>query len=241
MRYHNPLIAVTNESSAVTDDQVMDAMTAWQHQISYHFKPHWDTAATLVWHPNDAPDVPYAWPLGIFDHSDQPGALGYHWRTKYGMPVMFAFAADDIADGLDWSVTVTHEILETLGDPFADLAVQVGKEEFWAYENCDAVEADPLGYEINGWRVSDFVFRNWFIAGSPGPWDYKGHLSRPLEILDGGYIGSWTPASGWKQRTEGRARHAAGPRLMLRQMGGARGPLREVVDWSVAGAAQPIA
>jgi len=44
------------------------------------------------------------------------------------------------------------------------------------------------------------VLPAWFRAGSAGPFDQRGHISQPLELLTGGYIGEWTPRSGWQQK-----------------------------------------
>ena len=52
-------------------------------------------------------------------------------------------------------------MLEILADPDITLLVQKGSRGD-AYEVCDAVEDDSLGYDINGVRVSDFVHPQCF-------------------------------------------------------------------------------
>jgi hypothetical protein len=83
--------------------------------------------------------------------------------------------------------------------------VLVARDIFWALEACDAVEADQFGYDIpvggTNITVSDFVTRQWWNANDPPPYDFKRHLARPLQLLQGGYIGEWNAATQrWSQR-----------------------------------------
>jgi hypothetical protein len=240
------LVCVVNHSTAVTDSQVAGAVRALQRQVTYHFEPHWNAGCTiLVVKDTPAGDVrpsgvgqdasktaalevqasipQGAWLLVIADDSDQAGALGYHDVDAKTTPIGFVFAKTDIVNDLSWTVTASHELLEMLGDPLANQAVQVGKSTFLAYEAADAVEADEDGYEITledgePIFVSDFVFPNWFVPDSPGPWDYRGLLTSALELRPGGYIGVWTAAKGWGQAVaKGGARHDAGPRFAARR------------------------
>jgi hypothetical protein len=75
-------------------------------------------------------------------------------------------------------------------------------------------EDDQFSGGINGVRVSDFVFMNWFTGG-PGPYDFKGQIQLAREILPGGYTGALTFTNGnwalllrrpWPSRTPGRSR-----------------------------------
>lgn len=51
--------------------------------------------------------------------------------------------------------------------------------------NCDPCQG--LSYDIVGVKVSDFVYPEWFIPGSDGPFDHMRRLSRPFEIHESGY------------------------------------------------------
>lgn len=239
MRLH-PVVCVVNQSTVVSDQDVYDLCLALDKQALYHFEPHWNASASFWQWPKtrDLPDQ--AWALIIADDSDQVGALGYHETTHSGQPIGYVFAKTDQQYGLSWTVTASHEALEMLGDPYANLAAQVDDQMFLAYETADAVEADELGYKIhvNTGRdvlVSDFVFPNWFEPGSTGPWDYKGHLTRSLQILKGGYIGAWTPQKGWYQETNGDVRHKNGPRFQLRKR---QAPARRL--FALAGTGGPL-
>jgi hypothetical protein len=229
--HRHPTIVIVNQTTILDDTAVAVAMAALQRQVTYHFEPHWNAGASLwgPW-PRDQPIPDEAWALILADDSDQAGALGYHETTHSGQPIGFVFAKTDRNYGLSWTVTASHELLEMLGDPYANQAVQINEQTFVAYEACDAVEADELGYEITTHGaapvlVSDFMLPAWFIPGAAGPYDYGEHCSKPLELLPGGYIGIWTPRDGWEQHTHGRPRHAHGPRFRLRRAAPKRGPV----------------
>lgn len=192
-----PTIDVVNESTVLTADQVKPLVTALQIQVAQDFRPHWNTGCRLV----QASKVgATSWGLVILDDSDQAGALGYHDLTASGLPLGKVFAKDVIADGMSWSVTASHELLEMLADPWIDAAVQIAASTFYALEVCDACEDDSYGYTINGVEVSDFVLPDWFRSGSPGHWDFRSHITAPLQLLTGGYIGAWQPHTGWTQK-----------------------------------------
>jgi hypothetical protein len=230
-----PVVAVTNESTLVTDAQVMDLVSALQIQIDRDFSQAWHTDAKVIFWPKTDPlragasNTPPAgvWQLVILDNSDQAGALGYHDLTANGDPLGKAFVQDDITNGLQWSVTASHEMMEMLGDPWINLAAQAGSI-MYAYEVCDACESDAYGYPIvipNGKAVlvSDFVLPTWFQPGSNGPFDFKGHVPSPLALLPDGYISELNLSSGdgWTQVT-GRFTSAARKKLSVPVVGSRR-------------------
>jgi hypothetical protein len=196
-------IAVENKSSVLTDEEVQAAIPAWQHQVSYDFKPYWNEGARLVWVPSGSspPTGAGSWLLSILDDSDQAGALGYHDVTADNTPLMKVFARTDLDSGLSWTVTASHEILETLADPWISAAWQTSNTEFVALEVGDPVEADELGYLIEGVLVSDFILPAWYVSGLKVPkYDFAGHLSGPLQIAPGGYVSIFVSCQGWTQK-----------------------------------------
>lgn len=202
-------IAVTNQSTVLTDVQVQSAIPALQTQIHRDFAPVWGIDANLSLLSKGTVPSASDWMLGIFDDTDQAGALGYHELSPSGTPLAKVFAKSDAQAGLSWTVTASHEALEMLGDPFIDLTVfdqstnNIGT--LYAYEACDAVESDSLGYSIGGTAVSDFVYPTWFEANASSgvQFDFGKHTTKPLELLPGGYIGVFnvTAGSGWQQIT----------------------------------------
>ena len=193
-----PTIDVVNESTVLGDADVTPVVHALHAQVADDFRPHWDAGCRLV----QAKAIgATSWGLVILDDSDQAGALGYHDLTANGLPLGTVFAKDVLADGMSWTVTASHELLEMLADPWIDAAVQVASSTFYSLEVCDACEDDSFGYTIQGVEVSDFVLPAWFRSdAATGPFDQRGHITQPLELLTGGYIGEWTPSRGWTQK-----------------------------------------
>lgn len=79
----------------------------------------------------------------------------------------------------DETVSVSHEVMETVINPGPVNLVMGGRR---------AEVADPVSnstYDVNGVWVSDFVYPNWFVAGSRGPWDEMDTATRALDALYG--------------------------------------------------------
>lgn len=199
-------IAVVNRSTVVTDAEVQAFVPALQIQISRDFAPYWCDAQLRFTASPDAGE----WQLVILDDSDQAGALGYHDVTAHFQPLGKVFAKTVKQYGDNWEVTASHEALEMLGDPNINLLAQVADGPrsaiFYAYETCDACEDDRFAYEIDGHKVSDFVLPAWFEPGNKvGPFDFKRHITKPLELLKGGYIGAFNSSRGhWSMETAER-------------------------------------
>ncbi|WP_230330094.1 hypothetical protein [Nocardia aurantiaca] len=217
-----------NRSTALTDAQVSAVVPALQTQVHRDWAPVWGSDADLSFVASGRQPPAGAWWLVVSDDSDQAGALGYHDLTDEGLPMGKVFARSDINAGLQWSVTVSHELLEMLGDPDINLAAYVftsaSAGRIYAYEVADPCEADQYAYQIDGVLVSDFVFPSWFEnfrkAGST-QFDYGNHITAPFQLLPGGYIGVFdlSSGSGWHQLTAETmtARYAARARVGSRR------------------------
>ena len=202
-----PTIAIQNSSTVLTDAHVQAAVAALQIQLDRDWQAAWGTTATLVFVSRTQGIPTGAWPIYVLDTSDVSGALGYHDETASGVPYGRIFAKDDITYGYNWTVTLSHELLEMMLDPYVNLTVFNQNSNttglLYAYEACDAVEADNLGYQINGISVSDFVWPSWFdttITNHSGHrYDQMNHLTAPFQLYSGGYIGVFrvTNGSGW--------------------------------------------
>jgi len=85
-------------------------------------------------------------------------------------------------------------------DPDINLMVQIDQTRFCAYENCDAVEADADGYQINGIQVSNFVLPSYFSPRHPGPWDFQKMLGAGMpKLRPDGYLSIYVLGQGWTQ------------------------------------------
>ncbi len=143
----------------------------------------------------------------LWDRMDLQGALGYHDRNHRGIPFGFVFVELAEAVGEAWSVTLSHEALEMIGDPEVNLLVQgphPGDPRctvFHWYQMCDAVQAES--YFIDGVEVSNFLLPLYFTGGDEhgGRNDFLGrpHNGRTLGsfgLKPGGYIGFFDPRTG---------------------------------------------
>jgi len=185
-------VAIVNESTVCTDEEVAEIVKALQQQVDRDFRPTWGIAAALTAVPKGQAPAADSWVLGVFDDSDQAGALGYHDLTPQLHPVGKVFAATDKKYDAAVSVTCSHELLEMLGDPYVNTSALDPKTgRLYAYESSDAVEADGLGYEIDGVLVSDFVLPQYFDpqhAGKGQSLSFKNNITEPFSLAKGGYM-----------------------------------------------------
>jgi hypothetical protein len=196
-----PVIAITNASTCLTDAQVEAVLPALQKQVSDDFEAYWDLDCTLSFLPKGRPLTPGWWQIVITDNPDQAGALGYHEMTSAGTPLGKIFAKLDLNDGYSWTVTLSHELLEMLADPWINWWAVGSDSKIYALEVCDAVEADELGYQIDGVLLSDFVTPAWFEPTEADRLDFKQHVSKELQLAPGGYISILDTQKGWTQIT----------------------------------------
>lgn len=188
---------VINQSSIISDSDLQDALAAIQKQIDYHFLPVWNIGASLNFAPAGSFNnrTPTVW---VMDYSDDVSILGYHDISDINVPVGFAFAKSAEDQGESWTVTLDHEILEMISDPFANIAAEgqfIGQPAFFAYENCDPVEEDF--YNIDGITLSNFVYPSWFINTTSAQYDYMGVLDAPFTLSSAGYFSYFRAIGRW--------------------------------------------
>lgn len=211
-------IAIKNRSTAVSDAELSAALPGFQAQISKDFTPFWGTDAKLTMVGKSARPKAHQWQVVLLDTSDEADALGYHDVTADGTPLGKVFVKSTIDEGGLWTVTFSHEVLEMLVDPEINLcAVDERHSRIYAYEVCDAVEADVLAYKAKGVPVSDFVLPNWFEPGATGTKrSFRGNVSKAFELAKGGYISylDFGSGKGWEQidRRLGKSGVAPGSR-----------------------------
>lgn len=206
-----PVIAITNASTSLTDVQVEAVLAALQKQVSNEFKGYWELDCVVDFVPRTQPLTEGWWQIVVLDNADQAGALGYHELTNQGTPLGKIFAKIDLDSGSSWTVTLSHELLEMLADPWINWCAVGRDSKIYALEVCDAVEADNLGYVIDGVLVSDFVTPAWFEPTCADRLDFKQHVTKQLELARGGYISIFDPTAGWTQID---AKGGPGPRIL---------------------------
>lgn len=200
-----PQVAIVNDASSGVSDADAEAMVAAvAKQVLDDFGPRWNAGAHFSFVPSTQKPPAGKWCVTLLDSSDQAGALGYHDLTPDGLPLGKVFAGTDRQYGSSVSVTLSHEVLEMLADPWIALAAQGPDGKFYAWESADAVEDDSLGYEIDGIKVSAFVTPAWFGTGDTAAgltYPNVPAMTKPLQLIAGGYISVFDPASGqgWTQ------------------------------------------
>lgn len=197
-------IDIINATTVLTDQEAEAVIAPLQRQLGRDYATVWGIYGKLHFVPKGAQPDPKHWWVVLLDHADMAGALGYHDVTQLGLPLGKVFVKTTMKYGGKWTVTLSHEVLEMLGDPDINLTVfdQRG-HKLWAYEVCDACEADQFGYDIDGVTVSDFVYPTYFeLFQKPGAvqFDYLGKITKPLELLPGGYMSYYDlRGGGWQQ------------------------------------------
>ena len=207
------LISVVNHTDGkLSDEAVQEGIRAVNRQIAEDFNPNWSMGADLRLEgaigkdPDDAklPELKGDAIIYLWNGVDVDDAIGYHEANAAGTP--FGFVFTELAKELKepWTVTFSHEALELIGDPEANLLVagphpeDPKKEVFHWYEMCDAVQDET--YKIDGVAVSNFVLPLYFtqFAEVGGRNDFLGRLTKgkalqSFSINPGGYIGFYNP------------------------------------------------
>jgi hypothetical protein len=230
------IISIINHSNGiVSDDELQPVVRAINRQIAEDFEPYWSMGATLRLdgRSEDNPsklnmlDLRGDAIIYLWDKTDIPGALGYHDQNARGIPYGFVFM--DLAKklGEPWSVTLSHETLELLGDAQVNLLAMgphpgnAAKTVFHWFEMCDAVQAET--YKIDGVEVSNFVLPLYF-TGSDEPGgrndflgrNHNGNTLNSFGVNQGGYVGFFDPETG-KHETFARPKDkTAAKRLTLK-------------------------
>lgn len=176
----------------ITPALLQQIAAALEVQIYRDFGPFWQFAGMPVKVFGSLSSIPAdAAPLVIFDDPDQSGALGWHHVDPNGRAygrafwkVIQSYGGSLIKTPNSLSVTLSHEALEMIGDPYVDWWARMPNGQLECLEVCDRVQADA--YDIDGVWVSDFLGPRAFRNGL-GPYDFMRVLKSPWEIRRGGY------------------------------------------------------
>jgi hypothetical protein len=213
------IISIINRSKKITDAQTQTVVRAINRQIAEDFAPYWSFSAqlrlegTIGVYVEDKllSDMRGDAVLYLIDEADESKAFGWHYQNYRDLPYGFVFLDLCKQYGEDWSVTLSHESLELLGDPLTNLLVQGPSPKdaklavFHSFEMCDAVQNES--YVVDGVRVSNFVLPSYFSVGEQEGKrnDFlgtktKGKTLASFGINPGGYISYFNPATGkWEQ------------------------------------------
>src|SRR5918998_1403074 len=106
----NPLIAISNDSTVLSDMDVVGMISSLQRQVTEHFQPAWGVGAQIVFAERRVPR--HAYRIVVVDEAvsaDDAGYMGYHFHSD-GSPVATIFAKDDMREDGTISDTLSHEI-----------------------------------------------------------------------------------------------------------------------------------
>ncbi len=232
------IISIINHTNGtIKDEEVQQAIRAINRQIKEDFEPYWSLGATLRLEGKSAskPDemeladmrgdaVVYLW-----DQADIPNALGYHDKNNRGIPYGFVFTELSKRLGENWTVTLSHEALEMIGDPETNLLVagphpaDPSRYVFHWYEMCDAVQAEV--YKIDEIQVSNFLLPLYFTSGEEmgGRNDFLGRIHngqtlKSFGVNPGGYVGFFDPQTGQHETFTIKGDAIAAKRMEIKKM-----------------------
>jgi hypothetical protein len=200
------IITIIDRSKGkLTKSEVSRAASAVNTQVKRDFAPFWGTSSKIKVADSlgNASDYPMQDNCVIYlqKEVDVDDALGYHATNNEGIP--FGVVFTDLSEklGEPWTVTLSHEVLELIGDPQANLTAigphpeKKSQVVFHWFEMCDAVQSQT--YSINGVEVSNFVLPFYFTPGAQsGRNDFLNTQLPSFGVNPGGYIGFYDPVAG---------------------------------------------
>ena len=207
------IISIVNRSKSILDEYLQVVIRAINRQINEDFLPYWSFGAILRLEgaigekpdKNSLLDLRGDGVIYLWDETDMADALGYHESNALGIPYGFVFTELSKKLKEPWSVTLSHEALEMLGDSQGNLLIQgvhptqPAVEVFHWFEMCDAVQAQT--YKIDNIEVSNFVLPLYFTLeeqqGGRNDFlnrkDAEGKTLQSFGVAPGGYIGFYDP------------------------------------------------
>jgi len=207
-----PDIAVFNQATAPLGVELDKLIAALQKFVTDYVAPVWGTPARLA---KTTGFKKGAWAFVFLDTADQANALAYHELTPDGLPLSKVFVKTIADAGASLSVAASHELVEMLVDPAINLlSLGPDAKAAYAYEAADPVEADALAFKVNGLKMTDFVYPSYFESfrkPNSTKFDYRGKVTRPFQILAGGYQlvfknGDWSQLTATKATARALAR-----------------------------------
>jgi hypothetical protein len=189
-------VALVSQTNNIKMDDLTAVSAAIQKQVTRDVAPAWNIEASVDSF-ETLEDVPLGyWSVVIKD--DIPyDAGGIHLNKENGQPYALVKYSDD------WPLTTSHEVLEMLVDPSGNRTVASNSPNpdqgrvLMLVEVCDPSEGAQYGYSLNGILLSDFYTPRFFdpVASSGVQYSFSGAITKPREVLDGGYVSWWDPVT----------------------------------------------
>jgi hypothetical protein len=205
---HVAVVSLTRDISRRTLLQVVAAV---QKQVVRDFAPIWGLPATVDAF-DDLSSVPSDYhPVVIFGDAEEllgqlevaiggervERLVGEFRREEVAGLHLNAFTRQPfalVAATETWAITVSHEVLEMIADPYGNHLVAASHPQDqrrrvkYLLEVCDPCLS--TWYPVNGVPVADFYTPRYFdpVRVESLRYSFTGALERPLHILRGGYL-----------------------------------------------------
>jgi len=218
-------IALVSEIPGFDPGDLARVSAAIQKQIVQDFAPLWSVMGTIDAFPS-LDRVPVGYSSIVVTAKSMGAELGVHY-DEAGQPHAVVEWSDS------WSISASHECLEMLLDPWGNrlenghLSDAPNARVQFLVEVCDPCQDANYAYMVNDTLVSDFYAPAYFepVARSGARYSLTGAITRPLQVLPGGYLSWYDPASGnWWQRD------ADGPPTNLGPLSPVAGSMRQQVN-----------
>jgi hypothetical protein len=202
---------VVNRSNSIPDPYAVQRFVETVNiYVTHCFHPVWGTEGQLFIGGSGTALI------RLQDQTDYPQDLGYHIDAG-GNPNALVDVALCLSYHTAWEQAAAHEYLEMLVNPLVTSFAGM-----YLKEVCDPVSNDTINFGPYGLAMPNFVFPDYFVGGSQGPWDYFRHLTGPCPTLgamgiqmyrtDANQYDTLTagpPADYFRNRTDGRRAWAA--------------------------------
>lgn len=171
-------------------------------QVNKDFTPAWEISASLGYFAR-IEDAPHNSSFVIVA-TDVKGNGGMHFAPGVPDEPPHAIVAYDDAE--DWSVLLSHEVLEMLVDPSCRYMVagpdpeNSSRKAQFLVEVCDpCMQITYKNQEAPGIRVSDFCLPAYYGLKGGGRYTHRNSIDAAFTVARGGYL-TWENASGdWRQ------------------------------------------
>ncbi len=203
-------IVIVDQTRKIDPTLLHNAALALNEQVTQDLPKYWTSISANV---SSAPSVgslpANAWPVFLVK-SLPPGEGGFH-MDKHNQPYAKVIGTPNDPT---WTIDASHEIIEMLVDPNGNRmqtsqAITIHGHSVvdapgtfdYLVEACDPCEANNFAYEIEGIAVSDFITPNFYDSTArPGiRYSFMGNISRPRQLLKGGYISYIGSDGKWRQ------------------------------------------
>jgi len=196
-------VGLVDKTGELDQNLVQAAAAALNIQVMRDLPQFWNIQATVRYLPDPTKIPSGVWPVFLVPKLP-PGEGGVH-LDKHNQPYSLVIGTPGSAD---WTIDASHETIEMLVDPAGNrlqtsqaikisgkTVVDTAGQFEYLVEACDPCEANQFAYAIQGIQVSDFITPHFYdpVVASGTRYSFGGNITRPREVLPGGYISYVNP------------------------------------------------